>query len=174
MRLVTVGRSIYGVLLPDERRKFRLLFLMSLASSLLEAVGAVLVLSLLTRFTSGEHPTAVDRLFPDYAPDDVTLILGLLTLVYAMLRMTFSLAESHLQLRRVQQFAGSLSARVLEHYGKSPLLVHQTQRSGDFLRNTWYASEMLIRQSYRSRDRTGRHLTGYCSGRCSGRRGVGL
>jgi ABC-type bacteriocin/lantibiotic exporter with double-glycine peptidase domain len=147
MRLVTVGRSIYGVLLPDERRKFRLLFLMSLASALLEAVGAVLVLSLLTRFTSGEHPTAVDRLFPGYAPDDVTLILGLLTLVYAMLRMTFSLAESHLQLRRVQQFAGSLSARVLEHYGKSPLLVHQTQRSGDFLRNTWYASEMLIRQS---------------------------
>ncbi|SVE42142.1 uncharacterized protein METZ01_LOCUS494996, partial [marine metagenome] len=52
MRLVTVGRSIYGVLLPDERRKFRFLFLMSLASSLLEAVGAVLVLSLLTQFTS--------------------------------------------------------------------------------------------------------------------------
>jgi len=147
MRLVTVGRSIYEILLPDERRKFRLLFLMSLASALLEAVGAVLVFTLLARFTSNGNETGVDRLLANYSFDDVTIVLGLLTLVYAMLRMTFSLAESHLQIRRVQQFAGSLSTRVLESYGKSPLILHQTQRSGDFLRNTWYASEMLIRQS---------------------------
>lgn len=147
MRLISVCRLIYRTLLPNERRKFKKLVLMSLVAAVLEAAGATLVFTLLTRFTSEGSTNGMDRMLATYSSDDVTIILGGLTLVYAVLRMTFSLVESHLQSRRIQQFAGSLSARVLEHYAKSPLVVHQTQRSGDFLRNTWYASEMLIRQS---------------------------
>jgi ABC-type bacteriocin/lantibiotic exporter with double-glycine peptidase domain len=147
MRLVTIGRAIYGMLLPDERQRLRVLGLLSLAAAVLEAVGAVLVFVLLARFTSGGDETLADRLMAGYDPSDVTIVLSGLVLLYALLRMTFSVAENHLQSRRVQQFAASLSARVLEHYSRRPLAMHNTHRSGDFLRDTWFASEMLIRQS---------------------------
>ena len=147
MRLVTIGRAIYGILLPDERRKLTILGLLALAAAALEAVGAVLVFTLLTRFISGGDETLADRLMAGYDASTVTTVLSGLTLLYALLRMTFSVAESHLQSRRVQQFAASLSARVLEHYSRRSFVAHSTQRSGDFLRDTWFASEMLIRQS---------------------------
>ena len=147
MRLLTVGRSIYRMLQLGERRQFRLVILMSLAGAVLEAVGATLVFALLTQFTTGGGSSIVNRFSGEGSSDDVVIVLGSLTLLYALLRMTYSLAESHLQVRRIQQFAGSLSARVLESYARVPLTDHLTHRSGDFLRNTWYASEMLIRQS---------------------------
>ncbi len=147
MQLFNTGRSIYQILLPDERRKFQIVLLMSLFAAALEAVGATLVFGLLTRYTSTGESSSWGGLFSGHSPEDVTIILGILTLVYALLRISFSLIEKHFQLRRIQQFAGSLSARVLEQYSCSPLVTHQSQRSGDFLRNTWYASEMLIRQS---------------------------
>ena len=62
MRLVTIGRAIYGMLLPDERRRLRVLGLLSLAAAALEAAGAALVFILLTRFTSGGDETLADRL----------------------------------------------------------------------------------------------------------------
>ena len=147
MQLLNIGRSIYRTLLPDERRKFRIVLLMSLFAAVLEAIGATLVFGLLARFTSTGESSRWESLFSGYSSEDITIILGSLTLVYALLRMSFSLIENHLQVRRIQQFAGSLSARVLEQYSRSPLVTHQSQRSGDFLRNTWFASEMLIRQS---------------------------
>lgn len=147
MRLLTVGRSIYRMLQLGERRQFRLVILMSLAGAVLEAVGATLVFALLTQFTTGGGSSIVNRFSGEGSSDDVVIVLGSLTLLYALLRMTYSLAESHLQVRRIQQFAGSLSTRVLESYARAPLTDHLTHRSGDFLRNTWYASEMLIRQS---------------------------
>ncbi len=147
MQLFNTGRSIYQILLPDERRKFQIVLLMSLFAAALEAVGATLVFGLLTRYTSTGESSSWGGLFSGHSPEDITIILGILTLVYALLRISFSLIEKHFQLRRIQQFAGSLSARVLEQYSCSPLVTHQSQRSGDFLRNTWYASEMLIRQS---------------------------
>ena len=147
MRLLTVGRSIYRMLQLGERRQFRLVILMSLAGAVLEAVGAILVFALLTQFTTGGGSSIVNRFSGEGSSDDVVIVLGSLTLLYALLRMTYSLAESHLQVRRIQQFAGSLSTRVLESYARAPLTDHLTHRSGDFLRNTWYASEMLIRQS---------------------------
>ena len=149
MQLLNIGRSIYRTLLPDERRKFRIVLLMSLFAAVLQAIGATLVFGLLARFTSTGESSRWESLFSGYSSEDITIILGSLTLVYALLRMSFSLIENHLQVRRIQQFAGSLSARVLEQYSRSPLVTHQSQRSGDFLRNTWYASEMLIRQSDR-------------------------
>jgi ATP-binding cassette subfamily C protein len=147
MRLITVGRSIYRILLPGERRQFRLVVLMSLVGAVLEAVGATLVFALLTQFTTVGGSSIVNRFSGEGSSDDVVIVLGSLTFLYALLRMTYSLAESHLQVRRIQQFAGSLSTRVLESYAHIPLTDHLTHRSGDFLRNTWYASEMLIRQS---------------------------
>ena len=147
MRLLTVGRSIYRMLQLGERRQFRLVILMSLAGAVLEAVGAILVFALLTQFTTAGGSSIVNRFSGEGSSDDVVIVLGSLTLLYALLRMTYSLAESHLQVRRIQQFAGSLSTRVLESYARAPLTDHLTHRSGDFLRNTWYASEMLIRQS---------------------------
>jgi len=147
MRLLTVGRSIYRMLQLGERRQFRLVILMSLAGAVLEAVGATLVFALLTQFTTAGGSSIVNRFSGEGSSDDVVIVLGSLTLLYALLRMTYSLAESHLQVRRIQQFAGSLSTRVLASYARAPLTDHLTHRSGDFLRNTWYASEMLIRQS---------------------------
>jgi ATP-binding cassette subfamily C protein len=147
MRLIIVGRSIYRMLLPGERRHFRYLILMSLAGAVLEASGATLVFALLTQFTTAGGSSIVNRFSGEGSSDDVVIVLGLLTFLYALLRMTYSLAESHLQVRRIQQFAASLSTRVLESYAHVPLTDHLTHRSGDFLRNTWYASEMLIRQS---------------------------
>ena len=147
MRLITVGRSIYRMLLPVERRHFRYVILISLTGAVLEAVGATLVFALLTQFTTDDGSSIVNRFSGEGSSDDVVIVLGSLTVLYALLRMTYSLAESHLQVRRIQQFAGSLSTRVLESYAQIPLIDHLTHRSGDFLRNTWYASEMLIRQS---------------------------
>ena len=147
MQILNIGRSIYRTLLPDERREFRTVLLMSLFAAVLEAIGATLVFGLLARFTSTGESSRREGLFSGYSSEDITIVLGILTLAYALLRMSFSLIENHLQVRRIQQFAGSLSARVLEQYSRSPLVTHQNQRSGDFLRNTWFASEMLIRQS---------------------------
>jgi len=116
MRILNIGRSIYRTLLPDERRKFRTVLLMSLFAAVLEAIGATLVFGLLARFTSTGESSRWDGLFSGYSSEDITIVLGSLTLAYALLRMSFSLIENHLQVRRIQQFAGSLSARVLEQY----------------------------------------------------------
>ena len=146
MRLIAVARGIHRLLLPGERHQFHVLVSLSLCAALLEAFGATVIFTLLSRFTS-DGSTFVDGLFPSMSDDGVMALLVWATLTYALLRVTFSIVEVHLQSRRVQQFAGSLSSRILDHYARSPMVEHGERRSGEFLRNTWYSSEMLIRQS---------------------------
>jgi len=148
MRIVAVGRAIYRMLLPQEQRHARHLVTLSLATAAFEAVGATLVLGLLARFTTNDGSSFIDKFLPAWDSRDVTILLGVLTLVFAFLRLTVSLVETHLRARRIQQMAGSLSSRILERYSRMPLVAHAEHRSGDFLRNTWFASEMMIRQAF--------------------------
>ena len=147
MQLFAIGRSIYGLLQFAERRQLRRLLFISVLVAIMEAAGATLVLTLLVRFTSDGQEMLVDRIFSGLTYDEVTVLLSVTTVVYAAARMMVSLAESHLRLRRIQQFAASLSSRVLERYSLGSLVDHNAERSGDFLRTTWYASETLIRTS---------------------------
>ena len=145
MKLLSIGRSIYGLLESIERRQLRRLLFISALVAVMEAAGATLVLTLLVRFASDGQEMLIDRMFSGLTYDEVTVLLSVTTVVYAAARMMVSLAESHLRLRRIQQCAASLSSRVLERYSRGSLVDHNAERSGDFLRTTWYASETLIR-----------------------------
>lgn len=126
---------------------------LSAMNALLEALAAGFVVALVTSVTnSGIDSDPVGRairglLGPHASSARVTLAVALSTLGFYVLKNLSGILETYLQQRLVHQAAADASASIVERYLRVPMSFHYLQRSGEMLRNSWNATELVYRQS---------------------------
>ena len=123
-------------------------------NALLEAIAAGFVLALVTNVTSetGAATDPIGRVIRDMlgknaSQDAVTLAIAGSALVFYIAKNLSALMETYLQQRLVHQAAADASSDIVGKYLRVPMSFHYLQRSGDVLRNSWNATELVFRQS---------------------------
>lgn len=152
--LLGVVRGLGTLLTPRQRTRFSLLAALSGLNAVLEALAAGFVLALVTSVTSGTGSggdpvgRAIRSILGDGASRDrVTIVIAASALVFYIAKNLSALLETYLQQRLVHQAAADASSTIVAAYLRVPMSFHYLQRSGDVLRNSWNATELVYRQS---------------------------
>jgi ATP-binding cassette, subfamily B, bacterial PglK len=144
-------RRTLDLLGPDRRGRWALLVGLAIAVTMFEAVGAMLVYSLLGLISDGgggELPfigRLADR-FPDV--ERRTLQLGIAGLVAAffVVRSGVIVGQAYVQARLVHNAGARLSTRMVRGYLAMPYLEHTRINSAELIRNAFDSVQSLITQ----------------------------
>ncbi|CAN5412951.1 ABC transporter ATP-binding protein [soil metagenome] len=135
-------RRYIDLIPPGERSPWVGVVVLALVVSGLEAIGAVLVYTLVGLATESEGTAQLpvfgdlrDR-FPDVAQQDLTVATALGVAVFFGVRALIVLGTRYYQDRVAQMTGVALSTRLLERYLWLPYAFHLTRNSSKLVRNT--------------------------------------
>lgn len=145
-------RRTLVVLGPDRRWRWWLLVVLALFVAAFEALGAVLILTLLELIAEPSDGLQVPAFgdlgerFPGM--DDRTLLLGVAGAVAAffVIRGGVLVATAYIQGRLVQSAAAQLSAHLVRGYLALPYIFHTQRNSAELVRNTFDSVTALTSQ----------------------------
>lgn len=151
--LLSVLRSIFGLLHPRQRRRVWALAGLGAINALLEAVGALLIFAMISSFVAdgSEIESGVNDLVRRAVGagpgDDATVAIAVLTLVFYVVKNVNTLIEQYAQQRTAHLAAADASTRVVSTYLRVPLSYHHLQATGTLLRNATSSTEVVFRSS---------------------------
>ncbi len=151
--LQTLRTSLW--LIGAERRwRWLLLVLLALVVAGFEALGAVLIFTLLQLVAAGDEvriPVIGDlsSYFPGVDRDMLVLAVAAFVALFFVIRGTVLVGQTYVQLRLIQNAAAQLSTYLVRGYLALPYLFHTKQNSAELVRNTYdsvmeFAKQVLI------------------------------
>lgn len=139
--VITLKRAL-RLVGPERQWRWLLLVLLAILVAGFEALGAVLIFTLLQLVSGGEElafPVVGDlsEIFPDIERRTLILAVAVFVAAFFIARSLAVVGQSYIQLRMVHNAAASLSAQLVRGYLAMPYLYHTRQNSSELVRNTF-------------------------------------
>jgi len=152
MNFLREVKGALGLLGRERRMRWVLLVVLALAVTGFEAVGAILVYTLMGLIAGGNSEVAlpvlgrITDLFPDVPPQKLQLSVAGLVAVFFVVRSVVIIGQLYVHARLVYNAGARLSNHLLRGYLSMPYLAHTQINSAELIRNAFDSVQSLVTQ----------------------------
>jgi ABC-type multidrug transport system fused ATPase/permease subunit len=136
---------------PGVRSRWVILVLIAVAVSVVEALSAILLFSLLSMVVGTAQVLrlpVLGTLFPNLARDQLIVVLSGVLAVIFLIRGGLYLLQSFFQNRTAHAAGAQLSNRMVRGYLSMPYQFHLQRNSAELIRNSYNATYELVAQGF--------------------------